>query len=286
MLTTHAPAKINLYLHVTGRREDGYHFLDSLVAFVKVGDELSLEEADHFSFVMKGPMAAALSGEDNEKNLVVRAARVLANFLKKPLNLRLTLTKNLPVASGIGGGSTDGAGALRLLGRYWGVPENDPLLLSLAAKLGQDVPCCVSAQTCYFKGIGDVTEPGPLLPPTDIVLVNPGKAVPTPSVYKARSGPFLPEAPRLPFVREAASLAEALKERRNDLTPPALTLCPEIGEALIALETSPGCLLSRMSGSGATCFGLFPDRAAARDAAAHIYKNHPDWWVVPAFFPA
>lgn len=286
MLTTNAPAKINLYLHVTGRRDDGYHLLDSLVAFTNVGDEMGLEKAPSFAFEMKGPMASVLAGEDPEKNLAVRAARILAQTVHKPLDVKLTLTKNLPVASGIGGGSTDAAAALRLLASHWGLAPDAPVLHEIAASLGQDVPCCIAARSCYFRGIGDVTDPAPPLPHTDLVLVNPNKALPTPSVFKARTGAFAPEA-RLERAPETAQeLAALLASRTNSLSEAAQTLCPEIAEVLQALDRQESCLLSRMSGSGATCFGLFPDRATARMAAAAIYKERPDWWVVPASFPA
>ncbi len=285
MIQTHAPAKINLYLHVTGRREDGYHFLDSLVVFASVGDTLRLEESDAFSFTLEGPMAAALAGEDPEKNLVVRGARALAAALDRPLNVALTLTKNLPVASGIGGGSTDGGAALRLLATHWGLSPEEPTLLSVAASLGQDVPCCVAARTCCFEGIGDVTTPGPELPHTDMVLVNPNIALPTPAVFKARKGAFASPAPLTESPRDARTLAVLLSSRENGLTEAALSFCPEIGKILAALSSQEDCLLSRMSGSGATCFGLFPDRSTARAAAAALYEAHPDWWVVPAFFP-
>ncbi len=285
MIQTHAPAKINLYLHVTGRREDGFHLLDSLVVFASVGDALRLEEAEGFSFVMEGPMAGALAGEDPEKNLAVRGARALAAALQKPLNVKMTLTKNLPVASGIGGGSTDGAAALRLLAAHWRLAPEDPLLLSIAASLGQDVPCCVAAQTCYFQGIGDVTVPGPVLPHTDIVLVNPNKALPTPPVFKTRQGPFADPAPLIEQPEDSLALAAMLAARGNGLTEAAIALCPDVALVLKALAGQADCLLSRMSGSGATCFGLFPDRASARNAAAALYQAHPGWWVTAASFP-
>lgn len=285
MLNTTAPAKINLYLHVTGRREDGYHYLDSLVAFASTGDALRLEAADRFSFVLEGPMASSLGGEDQERNLVVRAARALGEALGKPLNFRLVLTKTLPVASGIGGGSTDGAAVLRLLALHWGLPANDPLLYTIAAKLGQDVPCCIAAETCYFRGIGDIVDPGPILPHVDIVLVNPNIALPTPGVFKARVGAYTPAAAPIEALPDARSLAQALSERSNSLTEAACTLCPEIAKILASLSEQPDCLLSRMSGSGATCFGLFPDRASAQRAASLVFEAHPEWWVVPASLP-
>ncbi len=286
MLETLAPAKINLYLHVTGQREDGYHFLDSLVAFTNVGDFLRLEPAASFSFEMKGPMAALLAHEDSENNLAVRAARILAKTLGKPLNLRLTLTKNLPVASGIGGGSTDAAAALRLLAAHWRMPPDAPLLHEIAASLGQDVPCCLAAQSCYFQGIGDIITPAQALPLTHAVLVNPNRAVPTPAVFKARQGGFTLANPLASPPSTPAALASALAERTNALTEAACSLCPAINDVLAALQAQPSCLLARMSGSGATCFGLFEDRGAAKQAAAALHQEHPDWWVTAAFLPA
>ncbi|MDD5586280.1 MAG: 4-(cytidine 5'-diphospho)-2-C-methyl-D-erythritol kinase [Alphaproteobacteria bacterium] len=280
-----APAKINLYLHVTGRREDGYHFLDSLVAFTNIGDSLRLEPAADFDFTLEGPMAAQLSSGSVENNLAVRALRALAQELDRPLNVKATLVKNLPVASGIGGGSSDAAAALRLLAEHWGVPSSDSLLRRIAASLGQDVPCCVDAATCYFRDIGNVTDPGPDLPHTDIVLVNPNKALPTPDVYKAFKGTFAAPARLTHDPKSNVELAGMLHERSNSLTEAACLLMPEIRDILAALAASPDCQLARMSGSGATCFGLYPNRSASRQAAARLYEDHPGWWVVPGFLP-
>lgn len=287
MLQTHAPAKLNLYLHVTGRREDGYHLLDSLVTFASVGDRLSLEKANDFKLIMEGPMAAGLSGEDCEKNLAVRAARALGAEMGRRLDFQLTLTKNLPVASGIGGGSTDAAAALRLIAAYWGLAPDAPVLYRIAASLGQDIPCCIAATNCYFRGIGDVTEDAPDLPHADIVLVNPGRALPTPSVFKARSGAFQSAyRPLLVSPSNVAELAEWLADSQNGLSEAAISLCPAIATVLDELDAQEGVLLSRMMGSGATCMALCADRGAARQAAAKLYQAHPDWWVVPAFLPA
>lgn len=285
MFETFAPAKINLYLHITGRRADGYHFLDSLVAFTHVGDRMTLEEADDFSFVIDGPMAPALHGQDPENNLAVRAVRLLGATLNKKLKFKLTLTKNLPVASGIGGGSTDAAAALRLMAMREKMAPDAALLHEIAATLGQDIPCCLAAQTCYFRDIGNVTDPGPELPLTHIILANPGVALPTPSVYKAREGAFDPPARLERIPQTSAELADLLKERTNSLYRAANSLCPTIQTVLDEIEHQEGCLLARMSGSGATCFGLFSDRASAKNAAAKIYQAHTDWWVVPTYIP-
>jgi 4-diphosphocytidyl-2-C-methyl-D-erythritol kinase len=280
-----APAKINLYLHVTGRREDGYHLLDSLVAFTNIGDSLRLEPADDFEFALEGPMARALSAESADHNLAVKAARALALELGRSLDVKLTLVKNLPVASGIGGGSCDAASALRLLAGHWNVSASDPLLSRIAASLGQDVPCCLDAETCYFRDTGSVMDPGPALPHTDIVLVNPNKALPTPDVYKARTGAFTAPARLEHDPKSNVELAGMLHQRGNGLTEAACRLMPEIKDVLAALAASPSCQLARMSGSGATCFGLYPNRSAARQAAACLYEEHPGWWIVPGFLP-
>ncbi|MGE0109162.1 MAG: 4-(cytidine 5'-diphospho)-2-C-methyl-D-erythritol kinase [Bdellovibrionales bacterium] len=281
MLQSFAPAKINLYLHVTGRREDGYHYLDSLVTFASVGDRVTLEEADQFSFVLDGPMAAALKKADQSKNLVVQAAYALSDMLGRPLDFKLTLTKHLPVASGIGGGSSDAAAALRLIAAHVGMAPDAPMLHKVAASLGQDVPCCLAATSCYFEGVGDQTSPAPSLPHMDIVLVNPRKSVSTPAIFKAREGGFSKPAERLS--KSPATLEELVAHiapMSNDLMAPAMALCPPIRAVMENLEAQEGCLLARMSGSGATCFGLFRDRGAARQAMAHIHKVHPEWWVV------
>lgn len=286
MLETLAPAKINLYLHVTGRRADGYHYLDSLVVFASVGDRLRLEKGKGLSLSIEGPMADALAGQDIESNLVVKAARRLAEALAVPPDLRFTLIKNLPIASGIGGGSTDAAAALRLLAAHWGLSPESPLLTEIAAALGQDVPCCLAANTCYFRDIGNITEPGPTLPLTHMVLVNPSTSLPTPSVFKARTGPFSRPEPLTTPPKTTLELAEALASRRNDLSEAAISLCPAVHNVLSALSDQPSCLLARMSGSGATCFGLFEDRASAREAAATLHQLRPDWWVIPTIIPS
>ena len=286
MIETFAPAKINLYLHVTGRREDGYHFLDSLVVFANIGDTLRYEPEGPFSFTIEGRMAAELAGFDPESNLVVRAARMLAAALNKPLTGKLSLVKNLPIASGIGGGSTDAAGTLRLLATHYGLAPDAALLQDIAKSLGQDIPCCIMARTCCFKGIGDVTVAGPELPLTHMVLVNPNQSLSTPAVFKNRKGGFTPAAPLETSPATIDDLVSQLRARENTLTASAIELCPDISIVLEEIEKQEDCLLSRMSGSGATCFGLFADRSTAKRAAATLYESHPDWWVVPAFFPA
>jgi 4-diphosphocytidyl-2-C-methyl-D-erythritol kinase len=272
--TEFAPAKINLHLHVVGLRPDGYHLLDSLVVFAGIGDRLTVSPADRLTLSLTGPFAAGLAAEAD--NLVLRAARALAMQAGIEATGAMVLEKNLPVASGIGGGSADAAAALRLLGRFWSL---DPAVSGLlAGGLGADVPVCVAGVPALMSGIGEILAPAPALPDIGIVLVNPGVAVSTPSVFRARSAAFSDPA-RFAATgwRDADSLVAALHDTHNDLEPPARLLAPAIGEVLDALTASAGCLLARMSGSGATCFGLFPDPAAARIAARAIVRD--GWWV-------
>jgi 4-diphosphocytidyl-2-C-methyl-D-erythritol kinase len=268
-----APAKINLHLHVLGRRDDGYHLLDSLVVFAGVGDRLSVSPASDLSLTVVGPFAAGLAADTN--NLVLRAALGLADLAGVRARGALVLEKNLPVASGIGGGSADAAATLRLLCRFWGTaPELD----GLARELGADVPVCLLGRPALMSGIGEVLAPAPALPEVGLVLVNPGAAVSTPGVFRARSGGFSEVAcfPRDGW-RDAFSLAADLRGTRNDLEAPARVLAPAIGDALGALAGTAGCLLARMSGSGATCFGLFASAEAAQQTAGGIARA--GWWV-------
>jgi 4-diphosphocytidyl-2-C-methyl-D-erythritol kinase len=265
-LSERAPAKINLYLHVVGRRADGYHLLDSLVVFAGAADILHAEPASDLSLTMTGPFGAALAAEPD--NLVLRAARILAIP-----GARLRLEKNLPVASGIGGGSADAAATLRLLPRLCGIPPATP---AQALSLGADVPVCLASAACRMGGVGEMLAPAPALPPCGIALVNPGVAVATQAVFQRRTDPFS-NAATLPAAWETpASMARDLAALRNDLEPAAIALCPVITDVLAALRAAPGCLLARMSGSGATCFGLFESPAEAEVAAA-LCGNH-GWW--------
>ncbi|HEU0117322.1 MAG TPA: 4-(cytidine 5'-diphospho)-2-C-methyl-D-erythritol kinase [Alphaproteobacteria bacterium] len=286
MITEFAPAKLNLYLHVTGRRADGYHDLDSLVAFAGVGDSITLEPSENFDFFIDGPQAGALANEPTDSNLAVRAAKALADLTNKNLNVKITLTKKLPIASGIGGGSSDAAATLRALAKHWSLPPNDRRILEAAAKQGQDVPVCLKVENNYMTATG--TEPACDLPYADIVLVNPNKALPTPGVYKhykMLGRDFSPHAQLKQAPKDLATLIAELKARSNDLTLAAIDSEPMVGSVLKALEATDNCLLSRMSGSGATCFGFYADRNAARNAASQILAAHPDWWVVQSYIP-
>lgn len=270
--TEFAPAKINLCLHVTGRRADGYHLLDSLVVFAGVGDQVSGTLADPPSLSVEGPKAEGLTGEGD--NLVLRAARAMG------VSARIVLEKHLPVSSGIGGGSADAAATLRLLARLSGraLPEAAAVLA-----LGADVPVCLAGRPARMTGIGEGLAPLPPLPEVWLVLANPGVALSTPAIFRALARADNAPLPRdLPRLRSAADLAAFMMMQRNDLEPPALALEPVIGRVKAALSAQAGCLMARMSGSGATCFGLFADPLAAHAAARAIRAAEPGWWLADA----
>jgi 4-diphosphocytidyl-2-C-methyl-D-erythritol kinase len=273
-----APAKLNLYLHVLGKRADGYHELDSLVAFADIGDRLAVEAAPQLTLTLSGPFAGALAGSDND-NLAWRAAELLAQRLGAAPGAALVLEKNLPVASGIGGGSSDAAAALKALAALWKAQLADADLAAIAAQLGADVPVCLAARASWLGGIGERVEPAPALPPAPLVLVNPGIGLPTATVFKARRGPFSAPARFAAAPADAQALAALLGERKNDLAEAAIAAVPAIATVLERLAEAEGALLARMSGSGATCFGLFESEAGARSAAAALRAKEPQWWV-------
>ncbi len=269
-----APAKVNLFLHILGRREDGYHLLDSLVAFAACGDRLEAFAADDLSLAVTGPFAAELANEPD--NLVLRAAHLLASSAGITPKANLILHKNLPIASGIGGGSADAAAALRLLSQLWDLQPDPALLHGIAQRLGADVPVCLASRTTRMGGIGERLEAAPLLPSCGLVLVNPGVAVSTPAVFKSRDPGFSLPARLADGWPDAHALAADLSHAHNDLQAAAIRLCPPIDQVLAAIASAPDCLLVRMSGSGATCFGLFPDAGSAERAADAI--SRPGWW--------
>jgi 4-diphosphocytidyl-2-C-methyl-D-erythritol kinase len=276
-----APAKVNLYLHVVGRREDGYHLLDSLVAFADIGDRVAASPADRPTLRVGGKEAGALAGI-GEDNLVLRAARLYIEAASAAgaaaRGAALLLDKRLPTASGIGGGSSDAAAALRLLDYLYGGALTPAALAGLAARLGADVPSCLLARPVWVGGVGELLEPADFLPACGIVLANPRITLPTPSVFRAREGTFSGPGRFAAMPRDAAGLAAMLATRRNDLTEPALRLVPEIAGVLDRLARLPGTLLARMSGSGATCFALFADRAVALAAHETLRREQPGWW--------
>jgi 4-diphosphocytidyl-2-C-methyl-D-erythritol kinase len=276
-----APAKINLSLKVLGRRSDRYHELQSLVVFADCGDVLTGEPADDLTLGVVGPFADALADEGD--NLVLRAANFLCDHLGVKQGARLTLEKNLPVASGIGGGSAGAAAALRLLPKLWNAHVEPSGLASLALCLGADVPVCLDAAPALMWGKGELIARIEALPPFWLVLANPGLALSTAEVFKALGAPDLIEmqaGPQLPAMKSLDDLLAWLAAHGNDLEAPAMKLAPPVAETIAALKATPACRLARMSGSGATCFGIFADEAAARAAAAEVSAARSDWWVV------
>lgn len=272
--TALARAKVNLCLHVTGRRADGYHLLDSLVVFAETGDRITVSPADCLSLTVTGPQAGTLGAGDD--NLCLRAARAFG----LPLGAAITLEKNLPIASGIGGGSADAAAVLLALSRLWGVALPDA---AAVLALGADVPVCLAGKPARMRGVGERVDPLPDLPPAWLVLVNPGVAVSTPAVFRALKTPDNPGLPpTLPPLATAQALAEFLRGQRNDLELPALSLAPLVGRVTAALAGQAGCLLARMSGSGATVFGLFAHQEQAVSAAVAMRRTQPGWWVQAA----
>lgn len=261
-LRAFAPAKVNLTLHVTGQRGDGYHLLDSLVVFADIGDHLSLTPGPELSLTVTGPFAAGVPADD--RNLVWRAA-VLAGW-----NGAIQLEKNLPHGGGIGGGSSDAAATLRALGA-----DQD------AIPLGADVPVCLAARATRMSGIGETLVPVKDAPQWPAVLVNPGHHVPTPQVFKAlQDKTQAPMTVLPPKGGDDGLWLNWLHQQRNDLEAPAIALCPVIPQVKEALNTCSGATLVRMSGSGSTCFALFDSHQSARIAAAALTKAHPNWWCI------
>ncbi len=273
-ITDDAPAKINLCLHVTGQRADGYHLLDSLVVFAGSGDRITAQPAAKLSLAIEGPESATLAPDPD--NLVLRAARTMG------VAATLTLWKALPVASGVGGGSADAAATLRVLARLAGRALPDP---SAVLALGADVPVCLDGRPLRMRGVGEELMPLPPLPPLWLVLVNPRVPVATPQVFAALTRRENPPVPPLPAaaLASAADLAAWLAaQTRNDLTGPALQIAPVLTLVQAALSAVPGCRLARMSGSGGTHFGLFSTPATAHAAARSLIEANPGWWIVAA----
>jgi 4-diphosphocytidyl-2-C-methyl-D-erythritol kinase len=245
-----------------------------------VGDRVGVEESGKLSLSLTGPMSKSLANEPD--NLVLKAARLLAEAHGIEPRAHIVLEKSLPVASGIGGGSADAAAALKALIRLWHLKPNEGDLMKLALKLGADVPVCLKGKSVFMSGIGEKLVQAPRLPETWLVLVNPGIPLATPPVFKARSGPFSPPSPFEAEPADVHDLVRLLRLRKNDLTEAAVSLVPAIEEVKQALTAQPSCLMSRMSGSGATCFGLFASEEAARSASRRLAADHLDWWVAPA----
>lgn len=276
-----ARAKVNLFLHVLGRRPDGRHRLESLAVFPDIGDVLTAEPGPLRSLSLDGPFAIDLgSGADN---LAMRAVQALGAELGETAGIALRLEKRLPIASGVGGGSADAAAALRLAMRLWGRAPDGPTLRRIALDLGADVPVCLSSAPAIMGGIGEALSAPPLMPGFWLVLANPLRGLSTAEVFGALERRQNPPAARIPAgFADVGALAAWLSVQRNDLEAPARGLLPAIGAVLGALRWAPGCRLARMSGSGATCFGVFAAEAEAVAAAASIRAAEPRWWIAPA----
>jgi 4-diphosphocytidyl-2-C-methyl-D-erythritol kinase len=290
-----APAKVNLTLRVLGRRSDGYHELESLVVFAGVGDALGFTPGRSLALAVRGPTAATAG--DLADNLVLKAVRALAERTEGLELGRFVLSKRLPVAAGLGGGSTDAAAALRLAARHNHIAGDDPRLMAAARVTGADVPVCLDPQPRLMRGIGEVLSAPLRLPGLPALLINPGVSVATRDVFAAlRAPPVAADHSSGPAGYEAWSgqgdakasgskarddLIDYLSRHPNDLEPPALSLHPAIAQALAALRALSGCRLARMSGSGASCFGLFDSSRAAAAAARALRTAHPQWWIRP-----
>ncbi len=277
-----APAKINLFLHVGPRAGDGYHPIASLMAFADIGDTLTIQGADYPAFDVDGPFASTIGGDG--LNLVEQAWGALAAHAKAPMPpFRLILTKALPVAAGLGGGSSDAGAALKLVRDATGLPVDDETLRSIAASLGADGAACFAARPVLAEGRGERITPGPGMPAVDVVLVNPGVPCPTGAVYRAfdqHGGEASADMPMLPDdFEDVSELAAILSFTRNDLEAPAIAVAPEIAIVLETLRAAPETLLARMSGSGATCFALCASDFDAEALAAEVAALSPNWWV-------
>ena len=276
-----APAKVNLTLRVLGRRADGYHEIESLVAFAGIGDRVSFSPGGELTLSVRGP--SAKDAGETADNLVLKAARALSERVPTVGWGAFALDKRLPVAAGLGGGSADAAAALRLLAKADGLAPDDPLLYAAGRATGADVPVCIDPRTRLMRGIGEILSSPLKLPALQGVLVNPGVAVATKAVFAGWKPPPTPPIPVDPAaVAKLAgrdALLKFLKEQANDLEAPAIAIAPAIADVLAALRGEPRCELARMSGSGSTCFAVFFSAVDAIAAAEKLHADHPDWWV-------
>lgn len=271
-VTLHAPAKVNLALHITGRRADGYHDLSSLMAFTPdIADRLHISSGDGISLRVDGPMAGLIDGNSDD-NLITRAVAILARHCGRTPELHIHLEKNLPVAAGLGGGSADAAAILRYLAAAWGADLNRPALAADLLTLGAEMPVCLHSAPALVEGIGDVLRPVADMPKFGIILVNPGIPLSTPQVFArfAAAPRYAPPLPPPPRGASATQWIDYLMPLENGLEDAARALCPQIGGILGHLNAEPACLLARMSGSGATCFGLFDTAADAFEASIRL----------------
>ncbi len=274
-----ACAKVNLFLHVTGKRQDGYHLLQSLVLFADVGDEISIQPADGFSLTIMGEHAAILSQEDVAKNLVSRAAFALAEVAGRACDVAITLHKNLPIGAGLGGGSADAAATLRALNTLWNLDYSLEKLAAIGARLGADIPACVHAYPLLMEGVGEQIQPIDVAFECPVLLVHPRVHSSTPETFRAYIPPFDAVIAIPASFATPASLMDLLKATHNALQTPAISFHPQIASLLEQLKMLPHCQLARMSGSGATCFALFDTLEDCMKAAEIMKLAHPDYWI-------
>lgn len=278
-VTVTAPAKLNLFLHVVGKRSDGYHLLESLVAFAEFGDTLHVEPSGLLSLEIAGPFAEALQ-QESHKNLVMRAATELRFRGGTAEGARMLLEKNIPIAAGMGGGSSDAATAIDELCRLWKLWGIDDIRHGIATALGADVKMCLKPKNCFVQGIGEKITPVSMAFDMGIVLVSSGTPLPTESVFKKLQGPYTPKLASLPSAfASAPQLIAYLADKRNDLQETAVAQVPEISDALHALRSTLGCGYAAMTGSGATCFGLYEDIDKSMQAAQAMRSTFPSWWI-------
>ncbi len=271
-----APAKVNLSLHVTGRREDGYHLINSIAVFADIGDRVEITPAATLKLSVHGPFASHAPADASD--LAFRAATALFERAGRPPAASIRVEKNIPAGAGLGGGSADAAAVLLGLNRHCDAGLSDDALRAIGLPLGADVPMCLTGRALRARGIGEVIDPVEGWPALPLVLAWPGARVSTAEVFKSLSRRDNPPLANPPAARTVREVAAWLLGCRNDLEPPAVRLCPEIGAVLEALRGSEGCLLARMSGSGSACFGLYAEIAEARAAEAAITAAQPEWW--------
>ncbi|PCI89045.1 MAG: 4-(cytidine 5'-diphospho)-2-C-methyl-D-erythritol kinase [Hyphomicrobiales bacterium] len=283
---TLCPAKINLFLHILGKRTDGFHMLESLVTFADCGDELSFERADELTLEIIGPYANELNGFDINDNLIIRAAKLFEQHFNIRVAGKFTLLKNLPVASGIGGGSSNAAMAIKLLMQaYDKADDMDDVLLAL----GADVPVCFNGKNVIMSGIGERLDQWPELPNLHAILVNPNEAVSTAKIFgklnaSADIAPYDFARQVAPIFCDVFELAKFLKNQRNDMQSAAVEICPKIANVLNALNECDDLLFAQMSGSGATCFAIFNTSRQAKTATKQLADAHPNWWIKSTIF--
>ncbi len=276
-LEARSMAKLNLFLHVTGKRSDGYHELDSLAVFTEdVYDLISIEFSDQYQLIINGPFAMELT---ESENIITRAVNLLSEKYQKPATVKINLTKNLPVASGIGGGSSNAATVIKLLCRLWGISIDDLNINSISKDLGADVPMFFSSGACYFNGIGEVISPVKLFPDIWAILINPGIQVSTPEIFRMGLEKYYKPQMRHQYFFDNQTLISFLKDTQNDLYFNALQIVSSLSNMVTALADISGCELSRMSGSGATCFGLFSNIQQAKAAVKFLQEKFPNYWI-------